>query len=191
MCPAGVNAHPAAGHMGPALQGAFLALCRGGRPCPPVGDGVLDVPHRRGGRLCPPKQREALLSRRAGPACPAGVNAHPAAGHMGPALQGDFLALCRDDPLSARRGRRPRRPASPTTRKSRPPGRLFCCIYSSKGTPNICQNCRFSLSDTMAEFHEPNVKLAQLSVPFSTDTVRPSSKVTVSLAVNQQAAPPP
>ena len=43
----------------------------------------------------------------------------------------------------------------------------------------------------MAEFHEPNVKLAQLSVPFSTDTVRPSSKVTVSLAVNQQAAPPP
>ena len=77
------------------------------------------------------------------------------------------------------------------TRKSRPPGRLFCCIYPSKGTPNICQNCRFSLSDTMAEFHEPNVKLAQLSVPFSTDTVRPSSNVTVSLAVNQQAAPLP
>lgn len=70
-------------------------------------------------------------------------------------------------------------------------GWLFRSVYSSKGTPNICQNCRFSLSDTMAEFHEPNVKLAQLSVPFSTDTVRPSSKVTVSLAVNQQAAPPP
>ena len=125
MCPAEVNAHPAAGHMGPALQWDFLALCRGGRPCPPVGDGVLDVPHFR-----------------------------------------------------------PREKATPS-------GWLFCCIYPSKGTPNICQNCSFSLSDTMAAFHEPNVKLAQLSVPFSTDTVRPSSNVTVSLAVNQQAAPPP
>ena len=125
MCPAGVNAHPAAGHMGPAIQGDFLALCRGGRLCPPVGDGVRDVPHFR-----------------------------------------------------------PRRKATPS-------GRLFCCIYPSKGTPNICQNCRFSLSDTMAVFHEPNVKLAQLSVPFSTETVRPSSKVTVSLAPNPQEDPPP
>ena len=38
----------------------------------------------------------------------------------------------------------------------------------------------------MALFHEPNMKLAQLSVAFSTETVRPSSKVTVILAVNQQ-----
>ena len=43
----------------------------------------------------------------------------------------------------------------------------------------------------MAELHEPNVKLAQLSVPFSTDTVRPSSNVTVSLAPNPQEDAPP
>ena len=74
---------------------------RGGRPCPPVcarpcgfvGDGVLDVPFCtvlvllcRGGRLCPPCMTAAPC--RAGPVCPAGSNAHAAAGHMGPALQG-------------------------------------------------------------------------------------------------------
>ena len=124
--------------------------------------------------------------------CPAGVNAHPAAGHMGPALQGDFLALRRGGRLCPPVGDGvPYVPQLRPRRKATPSGWLFLSVYSSKGTPNICQNCRFSLSDTMAEFHEPNVKLAQLSVPFSTDTVRPSSNVTVSLAPNPQEDAPP
>ena len=59
-CPAGINAYCAAGHMGPALRIILRPLrCRaspaggrrGGRPCPPAGDGALDVPAGRCGHL--------------------------------------------------------------------------------------------------------------------------------------------
>ena len=176
MCPAGINAYHAAGHMGPALQ---RVSCPHAPPCDFVGDGVPDVPRVRrrgtslfclrrvtfvssdkshqkrrlklrfktssrasavisrlpvpratdfpvfpgskdcastafrdalsrdaarcrggclgalprgykqifhhGGRLCPLRTTSAPC--RAGPMCPAGINAYHAAGHMGPALQ--------------------------------------------------------------------------------------------------------
>ena len=80
-CPAGSNAYRAAGHMGPALRIIPRPLrCRasptggrrGGRPCPPAGDGALDVPAGRCG--ISPYGRFAAPLCRAGPACPAGIN---------------------------------------------------------------------------------------------------------------------
>ena len=59
----------------------------------------------RGGRPCPPFCAHSLWFRRGRcPHRPAGINAHSAAGHMGPALQTSALIF--------RRGRRPRRPVS-------------------------------------------------------------------------------
>ena len=57
-CPAESKSYRAAGHMGPALRIILRPLrCRasptggrrGGRPCPPAGDGALDVPAGRCG----------------------------------------------------------------------------------------------------------------------------------------------
>ena len=114
-CPAGSNAYCAAGHMGPALRIILRPLrCRasptggrrGGRPCPPAGDGALDVPAGRCG--ISPYGRFAAPLCRAGPACPAGSNAYCAAGHMGPALRIILRPLrCRASPTDGRRGGRP------------------------------------------------------------------------------------
>ena len=79
---------------------------RGGRPCPPAGDGALDVPAGRCG--ISPYGRFAAPLCRAGPACPAGINAYCAAGHMGPALRIILRPLrCRASPTGGRRGGRP------------------------------------------------------------------------------------
>ena len=118
-CPAGINAYCAAGHMGPALRIILRPLrCRasptggrrGGRPCPPAGDGTLDVPAGRYGHR--PLRAICRTLCRAGPACPAGINAYCAAGHMGPALRIILRPLrCRASPTCGRRGGRPCPPA--------------------------------------------------------------------------------
>ena len=79
---------------------------RGGRPCPPAGDGALDVPAGRCGHL--PLRAICRTLCRAGPACPAEINAYCAAGHMGPALRIILRPLrCRASPTGGRRGGRP------------------------------------------------------------------------------------
>ena len=58
---------------------------------------------------------------RAGPACPAGINAYCAAGHMGPALRIILRPLrCRASPTGGRRGGRP---CPPRVTAHFPPGR--------------------------------------------------------------------
>ncbi len=78
-CPAGISAYCAAGHMGPALRIIPRPLrCRasptggrrGGRPCPPAGDGALDVPAGRCG--ISPYGRFAAPSVGRGPRAPPG-----------------------------------------------------------------------------------------------------------------------
>ena len=114
-CPAESMSYRAAGHMGPALRIILLPLrCRasptggrrGGRPCPPEGDGALDVPAGRCG--ISPYGRFAVPLCRAEPACPAESKSYRAAGHMGPALRIILRPLrCRASPTGGRRGGRP------------------------------------------------------------------------------------
>ena len=60
-----------------------------------------------------PYGRFAAPLCRAGPACPAGINAYCAAGHMGPALRIILRPLrCRASPTGGRRDGRPCRPNS-------------------------------------------------------------------------------
>ena len=131
----------------------FVVFC-GGVGCslpqvtPPVGDGVpqwsaaeqmplgYDVPSARrcrAGNGLPRRfaPRNDKVRRRAGPACPAEINAYPAAGHMGPALQGHILA--------SRRADRVVRPYAPCHCEEYPKGTCFAArsdaaIRSQRGT---------------------------------------------------------
>ncbi len=70
--------------------------------------GTAPLMPRRGDVASPPTGDLPPPLCRAGPACPAGINAYCAAGHMGPALRIILRPLrCRASPTGGRRGGRP------------------------------------------------------------------------------------
>ena len=118
-CPAGINAYCAAGHMGPALRIILRPLrCRasptggrrGGRPCPPAGGGVLDVPAGRCGHrplraICrTPLQGGARVPRRDQCISRGRTHGSRPTNHTAP-------LRCRVSPTGGRRGGQPCPPA--------------------------------------------------------------------------------